>query len=146
MQNEWNKDDTRCYHPRIKPNQIGCYRLRKVVQKVVSCSTFCNRICTCCAFYRPIAGLLCNKWPTLVIGLSPAKFYPIRSQYLHNLQQPDLLQDEFKWGHLYALHCVSTLFEEMLRNKLNAFLARFTVGFLSLTVWAVCFQTNWQVN
>ncbi|CAH3023318.1 unnamed protein product [Porites evermanni] len=108
-------DDTRCYHPRIKPNQIGCYRLRKVVQKVVSCSTFCNRI---------------------LIGLSPAKFYPIRSQYLHNLQQPDLLQDGFKWGHLYALHCVSTLFEEMLRNKLNAFLARFTVGFLSLTVWA----------
>ena len=31
MQNEGNKDDTRCYHPRIKTNQIGCYRLRKVV-------------------------------------------------------------------------------------------------------------------
>ena len=81
---------------RIKSVVTDC---EKLLQKVVSCSTFCNKICTCCTFYRPMADLLCNKRPTLVIDLSPAKFYPIRSQYLHNLQQPDLLQDGFEWGH-----------------------------------------------
>ena len=55
---------------RIKSVVTDC---EKLLQKVVSCSTFCNKICTCCTFYRPMADLLCNKRPTLVTDLSPAK-------------------------------------------------------------------------
>ena len=44
---------------------------------------------------------LCSKWRLApAYGLSPAQFYPIRSQYTHNLQQPsqqpDLLQRNFE--------------------------------------------------
>ena len=102
IQNEWNKDVTRWYHPRNVSNRIksGCYRLRKVVAESSELFYFATKsVHVACAFYRPIADLLCNKWPTPVYGLSPAKFYPIRSQYSHNLQQPDLLQDGFEWGH-----------------------------------------------
>ena len=31
------------------------------MQKVESSYTSCNRICSCCAFYRPTANLFCNK-------------------------------------------------------------------------------------
>ena len=32
-----------------------------VMQKVESSYTSCNRICSCCTFYRPKANLFCNK-------------------------------------------------------------------------------------
>ena len=34
----------------------------KLLQKVESSSTFCNRICKFCAFYRPKANMFCSKW------------------------------------------------------------------------------------
>ena len=42
-------------------NQVvaGC---KKLLQKVESSYTSWNRICTCCAFYRPKANLFCSKW------------------------------------------------------------------------------------
>ena len=30
---------------------------------VAGSTFFCNKICTCCAFYRPKANLFCSKWP-----------------------------------------------------------------------------------
>ena len=39
-------------------NKSACCRLRKVD----SSSTFCKKICTICAFYRPKANLFCSKW------------------------------------------------------------------------------------
>jgi len=38
----------------------GCCRLRKVVAKVESSSTFRSKICTCYAFSRPTTNLFCN--------------------------------------------------------------------------------------
>ena len=35
---------------------------QKLLKKVESCSNCCNKICTCCSFYRPKANLFCNKW------------------------------------------------------------------------------------
>ena len=45
----------------LATNQVfaGC---EKLLQKVESSSTFCDKICTCCAFYRPKANLFCTKW------------------------------------------------------------------------------------
>ena len=42
-------------------NQVvpGCDKLS---QKVENSSTFCNKICTGCAFYRPKAKSLCSRW------------------------------------------------------------------------------------
>ena len=37
----------------------GCENL---LQKQESTFTFCNKICTCCAFYQPKANLSCRKW------------------------------------------------------------------------------------
>ena len=39
-------------------SKTGCI----VMQKVESSYTSCNRICSCCTFYRPKANLFCNKW------------------------------------------------------------------------------------
>ena len=33
----------------------------KLLQKEGSSSTFCNKICTCCTFYRPKANFFCSK-------------------------------------------------------------------------------------
>ena len=38
-------------------NKSGCCKLRKLLQKIESYSTFCNKICTCCVFYQPKANL-----------------------------------------------------------------------------------------
>ena len=79
----------------LATNQVveGC---ENVLQKVESNSTFCNKMFTCCTFYPHKANLFCNKWrKSRVI---PAYFYPIRSEYSRNLQQPDLLQDRFERG------------------------------------------------
>ena len=38
---------------------VGC---KKLLQKVESSSTLCNKICSCCAFYRP-QQMLYNKGP-----------------------------------------------------------------------------------
>ena len=58
--------DKRCwefYHPRIEPvlQHSGCCRLRKLVAKS-SRFAFCNKICSCCAFYWSKANLFCNWW------------------------------------------------------------------------------------
>ena len=44
----------------------GCERLFK---KVESSSTFCNKIITCYAFYRPKANSVCSKWRNLRVWL-----------------------------------------------------------------------------
>ena len=41
---------------------------KTLLQKVESSSTFCNKICTCCASYRPKANLFCNKWRISRVG------------------------------------------------------------------------------
>ena len=45
----------------LATNQVlaGC---TNVLQKVQSSSTFCNKTCTSCAFYRPKEDLSCRKW------------------------------------------------------------------------------------
>ena len=63
------------------------------MRKVGSSFTFCNRISTCCVFYRPKVNLFATSDVTSVNGVTPAQFYPIRSQYSRNSQQPNLLQD-----------------------------------------------------
>ena len=39
----------------------GCCRKQRVV-------AFCNKTCTCCAFYRPKANLFCGKWRKPRVG------------------------------------------------------------------------------
>ena len=50
------------YYPLIKPvaKKSACCKLRKVVAKVESSSTFRDKICTCYAFSRPTTNLFCN--------------------------------------------------------------------------------------
>ena len=45
----------------LATNQIvaGCENL---LQKVESSSTFCNKLCKCCAFYGLKANLFCSNW------------------------------------------------------------------------------------
>ena len=69
------------YHPRIKPvlaaNQFF-EGYEKLLQKVESSSTFCNIICTCCAFYQPKPNLFCSKWRNFCLSL-PRKHGTVRS-------------------------------------------------------------------
>ena len=83
-------------------NQPVLQQIRPVLQVAKSCcrksdssSTSCNKKFICCAFYRPKANLYCSKWRRSLAWLTPAKFYPIRGQYSHNLQLADLWQDGF---------------------------------------------------
>ena len=69
----------------------GC---EKSLQKVEISSTFCNKICTCYVFYGPKLRQTCFAASdvTPMYGVTPAYFYPMRSQYSHNLQQPLLFE------------------------------------------------------
>ena len=100
-------------------NQVvaGC---EKLLRKVESSFTFWdNRISTCCVFYRPKVNLFTTSDVPFVNGVTPAQFYPIRSQYSRSLQQPNFLQDRF---------CCKTRFTAMFQNKLRVSDARFTVA------------------
>ena len=55
LQNELNSDVAL-----FTTNFSGCEEL--LHNWVESSSTFCNQICTCCAFYRPKANFFCSKW------------------------------------------------------------------------------------
>ena len=104
----------------------GC---EKFLQKVESSSTFCNKMFTRCAFYPPEANLFCSKWRKSRPGVIAAYFYPIRSEYSRNLQQPDLfMQDRFERGWQNTQYRFPTSFAAMLQNKLHIFVAWFTVA------------------
>ena len=45
----------------LTTNQLAV-RCEKWLQKVESSSTFCNKLCPCCTFYRRKANLICRKW------------------------------------------------------------------------------------
>ena len=56
----------------LATNQVaaGCEHL---LQKVESSSTFCDKICTCCAFYLPKSNFFCTASDvTPVYGVTPA--------------------------------------------------------------------------
>ena len=63
LQNKLNSDFT-TQESNPSCNKSGCCRGResKLLQKVERGSSFCKKICTCCAFYRPKANLFCNRW------------------------------------------------------------------------------------
>ena len=72
LQNELN-NDVACFTTLVqtclatKEVVAGC---EKLLQKVESSSTFCNKICTCCAFYRFKANLFCNKWHPRLVNMA----------------------------------------------------------------------------
>ena len=84
-------------------NQPVLQQIRPVLQVAKSCcrksdssSTSCNKKFICCAFYkytdlRQTCIVASDVDPSY--GVTPAKFYPISSQYSHNLQLADLRQD-----------------------------------------------------
>lgn len=79
--------------------------------KVENRSTFCKKISTLRAFYRPRANLFCSYSDvTRVYGVTPVQFYPIRSQCSHNLHQLNFLQESFELGWKSAQHNISTSF------------------------------------
>ena len=72
LQNELN-NDVACFTTHVQT----CLATKKVVlgyekllQKVESSSTFCNKICTCCAFYWFKANLFCNKWHPRLVNMA----------------------------------------------------------------------------
>ena len=72
LQNELN-NDVACFTTHVqtciatKEVVAGC---EKLLQKVESSSSFCNKICTCCAFYRFKANLFCNKWHPRLVNMA----------------------------------------------------------------------------
>ena len=66
-----------------------------MLQKVESSSTFATKSVHVARFTGPRQTCFATSDVTPVYGVSPAKFYPIKSQYSRNLQQPDLLRDRF---------------------------------------------------
>ena len=72
LQNELN-NDVACFTIHVqtciatKEVVVGC---EKLLQKVESSSTLCNKICTCCAFYRSKANLFCNKWHPRLVNMA----------------------------------------------------------------------------
>ena len=63
----------------------------KLLQKVGSGSTFCHKICTCARFTGPRQTCFAAGYVTPAYGVTRAQFYPIRSQYSRNMQQPLLV-------------------------------------------------------
>ena len=62
-------------------SKAGCI----VMQKVESSYTSCNRICSCCAYFTgPRQTCFATNDVNPAYGVTPAKFYPIRSQYSGN--------------------------------------------------------------
>ena len=55
-----------------------------LLQKVEISSTFCNKICICCAFYWPKANLFCNKWCNSRIWHDSRVILSNRRQYSRN--------------------------------------------------------------
>ena len=80
---------------RVLQKQVLIAGCKTLLQKVESSSTFCNRICTSCAFYRTKETCFAASDVTLVYRVIPALFYPIRRRYSRNLSQLDLLQGRF---------------------------------------------------
>ena len=70
-------------------NKSGCCRLRKVqvLEKVERSCTFCSKLGSCCAFYRPKANLFCSKYVNVFpvsLPLHPFKFFLLLLQFLPN--------------------------------------------------------------
>ena len=72
LQNELN-NDVACFTTHVqtclatKEVVVGC---EKLLQKVESSCTFCNKIRTCCAFCRSKANLFCNKWHPRLVNMA----------------------------------------------------------------------------
>ena len=62
LQNEFHRYVSR-FTKQTSPatNQVAA-RCERLFQKVESSYTFCNKLCTCCAFYRPKTNLFCKEW------------------------------------------------------------------------------------
>ena len=104
----------------------GC---EKLLQKVESSSTFCNKIRTSCAFYRTKETCFAASDVTPVYDVIPALFYPIRRRYSRNLSQLDLLRGRFWTWVAKHENRYSARVAAMFLNKLHVFVARFTGAF-----------------
>ena len=100
-ENELNSDV-----PRLTTHQLN-------LPKAENRSTFCRKISTLRAFYRPKANFLFCSYSdvTPVYGVNPVQFYPKRSQCSHNLHQLNVLQESFELGWKSAQHSISTSFK-----------------------------------
>lgn len=99
------KNELNSHVPRLTTHQLN-------LPKVENRSTFCKKISTLRAFYRPKANFLCCSYSdvTSVYCVTPVQFYPIRSQCSHNLHQLNFLQESFELGWKSEQHSISTSF------------------------------------
>ena len=85
------------HHPRINLfcNKSGqCCRLRKVVaESRIAILLLATKNSHVARFTDPRQTCIVASDVDHSYGVTPAKFYPIRSQYSHNLQLADLWQD-----------------------------------------------------
>ena len=111
----------------LAANQVaaGC---EKLLQKVESSSTFCNKTCTCCALYRPRPKLFCSKWRNSRVWRElPRNFIQSKVSIHATCSKLYLLEDRFERGWWNAQHRYSTRFAAMLQNRSHVFVARVTV-------------------
>ena len=78
----------------LATNQIAA-SCEKLLQKLERSFTYCNKICTCCAFYRSQLRQSCFAVP--VWSESRAILFSQKSVFTHH-QQPDLLQERLERG------------------------------------------------
>ena len=111
----------------------------KLLQKEGSSSTFCNKICTCCTFYRPKANLFCSKlrdsrvWRDSRVILSNNKSVLAQHAATFNC---------FKTGLNGGVKKRNTAFQHVLRQFCKkSFTSRFTVA-LKVCSRAVCQMTE----
>ena len=86
------------YHLWIKPvlqqNQIAA-SCENFLQKLERSSTYCDKICTCCAFYRPQVSVRQSCFAVPVWSEFRTILFNQKSVFTH-LQQPDLLQERLR--------------------------------------------------
>ena len=113
----------------LATNQVfaGC---EKLLQKVESNSTFCNKICLCCAFYRPNANLFCSKLRNATVRRDSRTVLSNQKSvfFLLNLQLPLFVARQIRTWVVKHATCFSTRSVAILRNKLHVFVTRFTVA------------------
>ena len=111
--------------PTFKPHSLATNQIVAGCQKF-----FCRKYRVVLLFASVyVARLPCFAASYVILS------YPIRSQYLLNLQQPLFVSIQVWTWMVKRATCLSTRSAAMLRNKLHVFVASFTLA-LSITIFS----------
>ena len=120
----------------LAANQVvaGCEEL---LQKAERSSTFCNKVCICCAFYRP-QGKLATSNITPIYGVTAA--FIIHSEVSIHITQIAANQFVLRLVWSWEVKPTTSLFNSSCCNiaqQVARFVACFTVALITVCLWCI---------